>query len=287
VRPARRSILLGAAALPLLASSAHADTDAQRALRDLERSSGGRIGVAVLDTRSVRRILWRADEHFLMASTSKLLLVAAVLTRVDRRRETLTRMVAYTNADILEYAPITSMYVADGAMSVSDLCEAAISYSDNTAANLLLGIVGGPEAVTAYARSIGDDVTRFDRTEPSLNVVDGAKDTTSPNAMMENLRTLLLGSALSPLSRALLNRWMDGSVTGKDLLKAGLPPGWTIGDKTGRGGNGATNDIGIIHPAGYGPILIAAYTIDGKGEADDHALVVQNIARIVATEFHI
>jgi beta-lactamase class A len=210
-----------------------------------------------------------------------------MLSRVDRRRETLTRMISYTSADILEYAPITSMYVGDGAMSVSDLCEAAISFSDNTAANLLLAAIGGPDAVTAYARSIGDDVTRLDRTEPSLNVVDGVKDTTSPNAMLENLRLLLLGPALSPSSRALLNTWMNGSATGKDLLKAGLPPGWTIGDKTGRGGNGATNDIGIIRPGDYGPILIAAYTIDGKGEADDHAMVVQNIARIVATEFHI
>ncbi len=187
-----------------------------------------------------------------MCSTFKLLAAAAVLHRVDGNEEQLTRVIPYTTADLLEYAPITKEHVKEGGMTLAALCAAAVEYSDNTAANLLLQTIGGPEGFTRYARSLGDQKTRLDRLEPDLNsaVPGDERDTTTPAAMLANLRTLLLGDALSQQSRQLLDGWLAENKTGDELIRAGLPNDWKIGDKTGRGNDGATNDIAIIRPPG-------------------------------------
>ena len=175
---------------------------AERRIAAIEARAGGRLGVAALATGSNRRIEHRASERFPMCSTFKLLAAAAVLHRIDQKRDQLNRMVPYTAADLLEYAPVTREHVKEGGMTLSALCAAALDYSDNTAGNLLIRLIGGPAALTRYARSLGDEVTRLDRLEPYLNSArpGDERDTTTPAAMLGNLRALLLGDALSPAS---------------------------------------------------------------------------------------
>jgi beta-lactamase class A len=249
-------------------------------LRDLEKSSGARIGVAALDTGSGRRIAWRAQERFVMCSTFKLSLAAATLHKVDKGAEKLDRLVRYDKSVPIGVSPATRKNV-DRGMTVSALCEAAIIYSDNGAANLLLAALGGPAALTAWWRTIGDSLTRLDNNEPKLNVPDGRRNTTTPAAMLADLKTLLLGAALSPASRAQLLTWLRENTTGANRLKAGLPPGWQIGDKTGTGPDqfGLVNDIGIIFPPDRKPILAVVYTEHGNEKA------VAAVSEIIASTF--
>ena len=255
MKASRRSVIAGALAFPFAASAA------EDPVAELEKQTGARIGVAALDTGSSKRISWRADERFVMCSTFKLSLAAAILTKVDKGSEQLKRLVRYGADAPVGLSPITSKNVARG-MTVVELCEAAVVYSDNGAANTLLAELGGPEAMTAYWRSIGDKLSRLDDNELKLNIPDGERNTTTPSAMLGNLNTLLLGEALPPESRARLLGWMRASTTGVNRLRAGLPPAWIWGDKTGTNDPryGAVNDIGIAVPPGRKPILIAAYT---------------------------
>jgi beta-lactamase class A len=231
----------------------------------------GRLGVFARDTGSGRSIAWRADERFLMCSTFKTLAVAALLARVDRGREQLGRRIAYGQADLLDYAPVTRAHVAEGAMSVEALCAAAIEMSDNTAANLLLATIGGPAGVTHYARGIGDSVTRLDRNEPAANRPVGILDTTSPRAMAGSVQTILLGPTLAPASRKRLEDWMAASTPGAARLRAGLPAGWIVGHKAGTGST-ETNDVAIIRPPGRAPVIVAAYLEAPAGNEADGVL---------------
>jgi beta-lactamase class A len=260
---------------------------AEKRVEALEMRLGGRLGVAALDTGSSRRLERRATERFPMCSTFKLLAVAAVLHRVDEKAEQLTRFIPYTKADLLEYAPVTREHVDEGGMTLAALCAAAVEESDNTAANLLLQTIGGPEGLTRYARSLGDKRTRLDRLEPNLNsaVPGDERDTTTPEAMVANLRTLLLGDALSQQSRQLLDSWLAENKTGGEMIRAGLPNEWKIGDKTGRGSNGATNDIAIIRPPGKSPILLAIYFVGSTASPKARQTAIADVARIVAETF--
>lgn len=278
-----RGIVLGGVAIalrpaPALAKSA---TDgAQAKLVALERSHGGRLGVAVLDTGNGARVSHRGDERFLMCSTFKLLLVAAVLQRVDRGEEKPDRRIVFGKNVLLEYAPVAKLHVGPPGMTVAQLCVAAITLSDNTAANILLGTLGGPSGVTRYARSLGDPVTRLDRVEPELNRANGEDDTTTPNAMLADLHKLLLGDALSRASRAQLTQWLLANRTGADSLRAGLPPDWREGDKTGSGMT-ANNDVAIVWPHRK-PMLIAAYYDNAKADAAMRKSVLAAAGRIVS-----
>jgi len=235
------------------------------ALEGLEASIGGRVGVFAMDTGTGRELAHRADERFAMCSTFKWALAAAVLQRIDRGELTLDQEVPYGEADLLEYAPVTRANVASGAMTVSALAEAAVTVSDNTAANLLLAHVDGPPGLTRFFRTIGDDITRLDRNEPTLNINEPGdpRDTTSPRAMVGALRAVLLGDALSPSSGGRLATWMKACRTGLDRLRAGLPTDWTVGDKTGTGMRGAANDVAIAWRPMGAPIVIASYLSDG------------------------
>jgi len=257
--------------------------DASPEIAAIERRLGGRLGVAALDTGSGRRIEHRASERFAMCSTFKFLASAAILARVDAKTERLDRLVRYTQKDVLEYAPIAKDHVGDG-MTIEALCAAAVEYSDNTAANLLLAALGGPGGVTAFARGIGDTVTRLDRNEPALNRVPAGdvRDTTSPASMVHNLRTLLLETkALSESSRGLLTKWLVENTTGNDRLRAGLPKEWRVGDKTGTGPDGATNDVAIAWPPNRAPVLVAVYFWGAKAAQADLNRAHADIARIV------
>jgi beta-lactamase class A len=254
-------------------------------LEDIERRLRGRLGVAALDVASGRRLTLREHERFPMCSTFKWLLAAQVLARVDAGQEQLDRTIAYDDRDLLDYAPITRARVAAGAMPVEDLCDAIVRHSDNTAANLLLATVGGPAGLTAYCRTIGDTVTRLDRMEPDLNsaLPGDPRDTTTPSAMVSSLRSVLLGDLLSAASRERLIRWLVGNTTGDAKLRAGLPDSWRIGDKTGMGANGATNDVAIAWPRADKPVLIASYLTGTDAPVGDRNAALADVARVVAT----
>ncbi len=256
-------------------------------LAALEARTGGRLGVHAIATRTGTTIGHRANERFPMCSTFKFLLIAAVLARVDLRGEHLERPLSYGKRDLLAYAPVTTAHVGGGQMTVADLCAATISYSDNTAANLLLQAVGGPREVTRYARSIGDTMTRLDRGEPSLNsaVAGDPRDTTAPASMTGNLHHVLLGGALSPASRERLESWMTACRTGRDCIRAGVPTAWRVGDKTGSGENNTRNDIAILRPPAGGAILVAAYLTGAHVSGRDRDAALAEIGRIVSATF--
>jgi len=285
-RLTRRS-LLGASALLLPGAALAADAGydvAGRRIAEMEKQLGLRIGVAALDTGNGNSIFYRENERALMCSTFKLMLVAATLKRVDAGQERLDRVIHYQKSDLLEYAPETSKNLAQG-MSVKALCAAAITLSDNTAANLLFVGVGGPAGLTGFARDLGDSRTRFDRIEGALNVPDGEKDTTMPSAMLANLRDILLRDTLSAASRQQLTDWMIACSTGLTRLRAGLPQGWRAGDKTGSG-SGQLNDVAIMWPPGKrAPVLVCAYTAGNKPNEAAHERALADIGKIISDRF--
>ena len=260
---------------------------AEAQVKAIEQKLSGRLGVALLDTVSSQRFEHRAHERFPMCSTFKFLAAAAVLHRVDLKQDELARVISYTKADLLEYAPVTKVHVDEGGMMLGALCAAAIQQSDNTAGNLLLRTLGGPEGLTRYARSLGDKATRLDRIEPSLNsaLLGDERDTTTPAAMLEDLRVLLLGEALTPAARDQLDAWLAGNETGADTLRAGLPKDWKVGDKTGRGANGATNDIAILRPPGRQPILVAVYSVGSTASLADRQQAIAEVGRLIVEMF--
>jgi len=252
---------------------------------EIEKKAGGRLGVAVLDTESGKMMERRSDERFAMCSTIKFLLVSTVLSRVDASQESLSRLVPYTAKDILSYAPITKSNLEKGAMTVDELCDAAIRYSDNTAANLLLDSLGGPVAVTEFVRKLGDLTTRLDRIEPFLNDFKSGdpRDTTTPKAMLNTMRKLLLGDALSSESREKLEEWLVTNTTGANRLQAGLPKNWRVGDKTGSG-KSDTNDIAIIRPPNRSPLLITVYFNNAELSMADREKTLAQVASVVVKE---
>ena len=269
----RRTLMAGAALLPLWACAqpeARKNRDEATALfesslRRVEARVGGRLGVAVLDTRSGAFAAHRGDERFALCSTFKLLLAAQILGRVDQGRERLDARVRFGRGDLVEYSPRTEPRVGGEGMTVAELCEAAMVLSDNTAANLLLRRQGGPEGLTAWLRALGDAHTRLDRNEPTLNDVPPGevRDTTTPLAMLRTMQALVLGDALAPASRERLRGWLLGNLTGDRRLRAGMPPGWRVGEKTGTA-QGTSNDAGVVWPAqdqqGQGaPAVVACY----------------------------
>lgn len=283
----RRSLLIGAslalASRPLLAA---AERGVQDRLRDIESALGGRLGVAALDTDSDRRIDYRSSNLFPLCSTFKLLLVGAVLTRVDRGTEALDREIPLTKADVLDYAPEAKILLPKGKVTVAEACAGAIIDSDNTCANLLLSSIGGPGALTLFARSLGDRTTHLDRVEPFLNEAapGDARDTTSPAAMLNDLGVLLLQDALGKGSRDLLTDWLVKSHTGTDKLRAGLPTEWKVGDKTGAGEHGTSGDVAIVWPPGRKPLLISVYLTESTGTPAERNQALADVARLVVAE---
>jgi beta-lactamase class A len=257
--------------------------DAAPELEAYERESGGRIGVYAENLATGAKLSWRADEPFVMCSTFKASLAACLLARVDRGQDDLGAKVAFGKADLLDYAPVAKESLASGAMSVADMCKAAVELSDNTCANLLLARIGGPAALTAFWRTIGDTVTRLDHNEPELNrsPPGDPNDTTTPAAMAGNLRRLLLGEALSAASRGHLTEWMVNCRTGANRLRGGLPKDWKIGDKTGSNGKDASGDIAVAWPKPDAPIVIAAYTQGGTPNSNQLETLFAAIGRRV------
>lgn len=284
----RRAVLVAAGtacALSAFGRSLAADREQiERRLAALEVVSGGRLGVAILDPERSATVNHRGGERFAMCSTFKVLACAALLARIDRGEDRLDRRVFFAEKDVLTYSPASKAFAGPSGMTLDAICEAALTLSDNTAANLILAAIGGPSGVTAFARAIGDGTTRLDRIEPELNEATPGdpRDTTTPLAMLDDLSRILLGDILSAASRAHLEGWMVASKTGRRRLRAGLPKDWTVGDKTGGGDHGATNDIAVIKPPGRGPLLVTAYFAEAPGPMEGREQVLAEIGRIVA-----
>jgi len=253
---------------------------------ELEKRSGARLGCALLNTATGAVISHRGGERFPMCSTFKASVAAFVLQRVDQRAEQLERRIVFSQRDILSYAPITKEHIGGDGMSVAELCAAAVTVSDNTAANLLLASFGGPAALTNFWRSIGDRVTRLDRIEPDLNEAapGDPRDTTTPAAMAENLRKLVLGDVLTPASREILLKWLIATTTGDVRLRAGLPRDWIAGDKTGTGAHNTSNDIAVIWPPNRKPFVLTAYLTQGPASEDARNAILAEVGGAVADE---
>jgi beta-lactamase class A len=288
VLTSRREVLSGLAA-GLLAGSARAapENNAAEALALLEQQSGGRIGLAALDGGSGARLERRSDERFAMCSTFKLMLAAALLARADAGSADLKKAIAYTRAELLPNSPVTQAHASAGALPLATLLQAVVEVSDNTAANLLLAQIGGPAGYTQYLRSLGDSSTRLDRNELTLNsnLPGDPRDTTTPAAMLQNLRSVLTGNALSSPAREQLLGWMRSCRTGRDRLRAYIPAGWRAGDKTGTGDNGAVNDLAIFWPPRRAPILVACYLSGSTRTTQQLSGVQARIGAVVSSEF--
>lgn len=281
VLPFRFSIFVLSALLVAPFPSAKAEEAANR-FAELEARTGGKIGVVAMDHSRNKRVEYKGGVRFLMCSTFKVLAVAAVLKRIDEKKEDLARFVRYNEAQLLTYAPVTREHVKEGGMTVDALCAAAIEQSDNTAANLLLETVGGPKGVTAFVRTLGDNVTRLDRMEPELNTAaeGDERDTTTPAAMCQDLQRLWTSDLLSSSSRRRLEGWMQANQTGLKMIRASVPSDWLVADKTGRDGCGATNDIAIVRPPGRGPLFLAIYLVDPSESQEARDELVAKVATI-------
>jgi beta-lactamase class A len=293
----RRQFLASASAALIVPSLTHAATPVpkftredqlSRELANIELASGGRLGVAVLDTATSIRTLHRSDERFPMCSTFKLVACAAVLAKVDAGKQSLDQRVTFQKTDLVTYSPITQTHTGAPGMTLAEICAAAIDYSDNTAANLILANIGGPAGFTQFARSLGDTVTRLDRIETALNesLPNDPRDTTTPSAMVANLNSLLLGNTLSPASRDQLIQWLLANTTGGTRLRAGVPANWRVGDKTGTGDRGSTNDIGILWPPNAKPLLVCAYLTGTAASADQRNATIAAVGRAVSESVH-
>jgi len=282
----RRAFVAVSLAAPALIGSraAMAEPAPHEWLAALEAKHGGRLGVAILDTARSAPVAYRGDERFALCSTFKNLVAACVLARVDARLDSLDRRVVYGKGDLMAYAPVTGKHLGDG-MTVGALCEAAVTVSDNTAANMLLASFGGPPGLTAYLRTLGDTVTRLDRFEPDLNEnkPGDPRDTTTPLAMAATLQKVVVGTALSEASRTQLAEWLVECKTGGKRLRAGVPKDWRAGDKSGSGANNATNDVAVIWPPNRAPVVVTAYYTGSPAPADERDAVLAEVGKIAAS----
>ncbi|MFF3751489.1 class A beta-lactamase [Streptomyces sp. NPDC002018] len=253
-----------------------------RAFKELERSFDARLGVYAVDTGTGREVAHNDGERFAYASTFKALAAGAVLRKYSPRG--MDRVIRYSRDDLIAHSPVTGKHVETG-MSLSELCEAAVRFSDNTAANLLFDTLGGPRGLDTVLEEIGDDVTRMERREPELSrwAPGTTRDTSTPRAMAEDLRAFVLGDILGKEERARLTKWLRTNTTGAELIRAGVPTGWVVGDKTGTGSAyGARNDIAVVWPPDNAPIVMAIMSNRSRKEADYDNRLIAEAASVVA-----
>ncbi|WWW16174.1 class A beta-lactamase [Nocardia vulneris] len=293
-RISRRTLLGATALLPLTACSTGATTDSAPTvppttqarhdrLFELERKFDARLGVYALDTASGATVAHRADERFAFCSTFKGLAAAAMLQRNPLSH--LDTVVRYTDEDLTKNAAITPQHVATG-MTIRDLCDAAVRYSDGTAGNLLLRDIGGPAELTAYLRGLGDPITRMDRIEPAITEATPGdpRDTSSPRALGTDYQRIVLGDALPEDKRAFLRDLLERNATGAGALRvrAGVPQGWKVADKTGTGDYGTLNDIAIVWPPDRAPLVLSLMSSKATADAEyDQALLAEAAAYVV------
>ncbi|MFI1434533.1 class A beta-lactamase [Streptomyces lydicus] len=301
---ARRAVLGGLAALVALplaacghdgtqaspapaAATTQADPAAKQSVgdfRELERKYGARLGVYAVNTGDGREVAFNADERFAYASTFKAFAAAAVLRKYSLSG--MDKVIKYSRSDLIDHSPITEKHVDTG-MTLRDLCDAAVRYSDNTAANLLFDALGGPQGLATVLAKTGDTTTKVERREPELNQWSpgATQDTTTPRAWAADLRAFVLGGALGKDEREQLTQWLRTNTTGDELIRAGVPKGWDVGDKTGGGGVYAVrNDIAVVWPPGAAPIVMAIMSNRGTKDADyDNKLIAEAASLVTKT----
>ena len=284
-RPRILEVVVCAGLLVMMAvSAARADDAVIDTVKQVENRLQARVGVAVSDQGGDRTWRHNADQRFPLASTFKVLACGALLHKVDAGDERLDRVIHYKKQDLVTYSPETRQHL-DSGMTLGALCEAAITLSDNTAANLLLDRLDGPAGLTRFLRGIGDDSTRLDRREPELNegTPGDPRDTTTPDAMLASLRALVLGDVLSESSRQQLLQWMKDDKVADALLRAGIPDDWTIGDKTGAGGHGSRAIIAVMWPPQQEPVLAAIYITETDASMDQRNAAIAEIGKALAS----
>jgi beta-lactamase class A len=278
-----RGTFLSGSLAALASSGAPGPGGFRSSVLEIERAMRGTIGVCAV--RAGGRLSYREDERFAYCSTFKWILGAAILALVERGAVRLDQQVAYGKSDLVHYAPVTSKHVGAGHLSVGDLCAAMIEVSDNTAANLLESLAGGLPGLRAFTASFGDRTIRFDRPEPALNtnLPGDPRDTTTPLAMSSLLERVFTGPGLSQESRDQLFAWMRAATTGTDRIRASVPAGWSVGDKTGTGDNGAINDVAVVRPPSAVPIYLAVFTSGTGRDSDAHSAAIAAVAKAVFT----
>jgi len=279
---ARLLLTMGLAAL-MAGPFAMAAPAPRPSIAGVEARLKGRIGVFAM--RGSATVKHRTDERFAYCSTFKWVLGAAVLKRVEEGRLDLARKVTYSEKDLLEPCALTRAHLREG-MSIGELCAATITTSDNTAANLLEPLVGGPSGMQAFVRGLGDAVMRFDRMEPELNsnLPGDPRDTTTPEAMARLLRTVLETEALSKASREQLLGWMKATTTGSRRIRAGVPQGWIVANKTGTGSNGIANDVAVLYPPQGAPIFLCIFTESRRAEPQAREAAIAEVTRLALEE---
>ncbi|QIS01238.1 class A beta-lactamase [Nocardia brasiliensis] len=254
-------------------------------LSALEQQYGAQVGLFAVDTGSGKTVTNRADQRFPFLSTFKGLAAAALLKAHPLDTGYFDRVIHYTEANLVDYSPVTGAKVAEG-MTIAQIADAAITQSDNTAGNLLLRELGGPQGLTDFLRTIGDQVGRLDRWEPDLNTAypDDERDTTTPAALAAAYRALVVGDALGAPERDQLTKWLKANTTGDKRIRAGLPAGWSTGDKTGTGSYGMANDVAVTWPEGnQSPIVIAIQTRKPTETADPSNDLVAATTKLALT----
>ncbi len=251
----------------------------------LENELDAKIGIAIIDLKTNEKWIYNGNTRFPLNSTFKTLACAAMLSKVDRKIESLNRVIKFDNKDLVEYSPITKNNVGNTGMKLSEICYAAMTMSDNTAANLILNSLGGPNKLTKFLRSNGDTKTRLDRYETALNssAPGDIRDTTTPYAMAKTLQILLFSDILSPQSKQLLSNWMINNRVSKNLIRSILPVNWIIGDRTGAGNNGSRSINAILWPPNRQPVIVNIYITDTTAPfADRNAAIVQLGQKIIS-----
>ncbi|MGW6421277.1 class A beta-lactamase [Nocardia sp. NPDC055053] len=253
----------------------------------LEMTYGARLGLSVVDTGSDRTVTYRADERFPMASTFKGLACGGLLRAHPLSTGYFDQVIRYTAADIVVNSPVTAEHVDTG-MTVTALCDAAITRSDNTAGNMLLRLLGGPEGFTAFLRTLGDTVSRLDRWEPELNtaIPGDERDTTTATALVASYRALVVGTALQEPERTQLAAWLKASVTGAKRIKAGLPGDWVVGDKTGTPAYGSALDVAVAWPPGRAPLVLAVLSTKSEQNAEPSNELVAEATKAAVGELN-
>lgn len=268
----------------VMAADTPATSPLDQSFRSIEQRLGGRVGAFILDTRTGRTWTHRAGERFPLNSTFKAFACAGVLAKVDRGQEDLTRTITFTKSDLVSHSPVVEKMAGGPGMSLSDVCAAAMVQSDNAAANAALKRIGGPAGFTAFMRSIGDEKTRLDRWEPEMNEASPGdpRDTTTPAMAAASLQRLVLGDVLAPPSRQRLTDWLLGNAVSGPLLRAGLPSGWRVADRTGAGGHGSRSIIAVIWPPQRPPVIAAVYLTGTKGDLDTRNAAIAEVGAALA-----
>lgn len=287
-----KSILFAVGVFPFITVSvSQADNsvnepEIHRKLITLEQKSGGRLGVALINLSDNSQILYRASERFAMCSTSKVMAVSALLKKSETNKGIMEERITLKEKDLVTWSPVTEKKLATG-MTLTELSAATLQFSDNTAMNVILRYLGGTSAATSFARSIGDQTFRQDRTEPDLNAIlpGDERDTSTPLAMAQSLEKLTLGNVLAEPQRQQLVAWLKGNTTGGASIKAGLPANWEIGDKTGSGDYGTTNDIAVIWTEKKAPMILVTFFTQPLKDAKGRKDVLSEATKIVVSPF--